>query len=129
MLSFSLDSPEFKSPPTPQFYSSNEFPGHYDRAGTLSPYGEQMLFVTDHVAKTGKNLTGETMSQAMLEWALSFGGRPDSALKTFIDNMQKENNSGKWPNCGADDDQGVLFVTVVNLCAERKARDILDGLM
>ena len=103
----SIDSPEFRDPPTPRYYSEEEFPGHYGRVGMLSPYGEQLLFVTEHVATTmGQDLNGESMSQAMLEWASSFGGRPDSALLNFVENMQKEDKSGKWPDCGADDHQG-----------------------
>lgn len=32
----SIEAPEFKSPATPKFYSSAEFPGHYE-SGSLSP--------------------------------------------------------------------------------------------
>lgn len=103
----SMEEPEFKNPPTPNFYSSEDFPGHYAETGMLSPYGEQLLFVTEYVGQTmNQDFTGEGMSQAMLEWAKSFGGRPDGALKTFVENMEKEDNSGKWPNCGADDHEG-----------------------
>ena len=96
-----ISKPEFRDPPAPRYYSSEDFDGHY-RFGMLSPYGEQMLFVTEHLAEGDVN--GEAMSKAMLEWATSFGGRPDSALKQFTENMQKD--EGQWPNCGADDDQG-----------------------
>lgn len=107
----SKEAPEFKDPPTPSYYSSTEFPGHYG-TGMLSPYGEQMLFVTEYVAAAAAAASGgsddvvdgPTMSVKLLEWAESFGGRPDSALKTFMENMKKED--GKWPNCGADDYQG-----------------------
>ena len=47
-------NPEFKDPPSPQFYNSEEYPGHY-QDGMLSPYGEQLLFVTDHIASTSVN--------------------------------------------------------------------------
>jgi ADP-ribosylglycohydrolase len=100
----SLTAPEFKDPPTPSFYSAADFPGHYG-PGMLSPYGEQLLFVTEYVASS-QSVDGHAMSQAMLEWAESFGGRPDHALTTFMANMNKEDGSGQWPNCGADDDQG-----------------------
>ncbi len=100
----SLEAPEFKNPPTPSFYSSADFPGHYG-PGALSPYGEQLLFVTEYLAKNG-NVDGAEMSKAMLAWAESFRGRPDHALNTFVENMKKEDGSGQWPSCGADDDQG-----------------------
>jgi ADP-ribosylglycohydrolase len=93
--------PEFRNPPTPRYYSSEEFEGHY-KFGMLSPYGEQMLFVTEYLARG--DFSGDGMSKAMLKWSTSFGGRPDSALKQFMENMQKD--EGQWPNCGADDDQG-----------------------
>ena len=101
----SVDTPEFRDPPSPKFYSASDFPGHYDKTGMPSPYGEQLLFVTEHVAKRG-NVDGQEMSRAMLEWADTFGGRPDSALNTFVENMRKDDKSGQWPNCGADDYQG-----------------------
>lgn len=102
-----VDEPEFLDPPAPKFYSAEGFPGHYKK-GMLSPYGEQLLFVTEYVAATMKqDFTGKAMSEAMLEWANTFGGRPDQALKTFIENMNKVD--GKWPNCGADDHEGAYL--------------------
>ena len=100
----SLEEPEFKDPPTPQFYSSKEFPGHYEK-GMLSPYGEQLLFVTEYCA-SGKTIEGAQMSEAFKEWATTFGGRPDHATTQVLENLEKED--GKWPNCGANDDQGEL---------------------
>jgi len=97
----SLEAPEFRDPATPKFYSSDEFPGHY-QAGMLSPYGEQLMFVTEHCA-TQKAVSSGPMSQSMLEWARTFGGRPDTALKEFIKNMEAGQN---FPDCGADDSQG-----------------------
>jgi len=97
----SLQRPEFKDPPTPRFYSAEEFPGHYG-SGMLSPYGELMLFVTEYCASCG-GVDGADMSEEMKDWAMTFGGRPDSALKKFLENMEAGN---KWPNCGADDSQG-----------------------
>ena len=71
-----VKAPEFREPPSPKFYSAEEFPGHYG-SGMLSPYGEQLLFVTEHVASTvGQDFTGAAMSDAMLTWAETFGGRP-----------------------------------------------------
>ncbi len=100
----SIEAPEFKNPPSPRWYNEEQFPGHY-RTGMLSPYGEQLLFVTEHLAEKG-TVDGAEMSKAMLTWAKTFGGRPDHALNTFVDNMNKQDGSGQWPNCGADDDQG-----------------------
>jgi len=101
----SVDAPEFKDPPTPSFYSSKEFPGHYEK-GMLSPYGAQLMFATKYTA-TVSEVAGDSMSTAMLEWANTFGGRPDHATKTFVENMGKDD--GKWPNCGADDNQGTTM--------------------
>lgn len=97
-------APEFKTVPTPQFYSSTEFPGHYQK-GMLSPFGEQLMFVTEYVANA-QDVVGADMSKAMFEWAETFGGRPDHALSEFVANMKKSDGSGAWPNCGADDAQG-----------------------
>ena len=100
----SLTQPEFRDPPTPKYYSGKDFPGHYERKGQLSPYGEQLRFVTEYVAK-GTKFTGASMSTAFLDFIQSFGGRPDSAMKAFVKNMEE----GKvWPDCGADDSEGTL---------------------
>lgn len=108
-----ITKPEFREPPSPKFYSATDFPGHYG-SGMLSPYGEQLLFVTEHVASTmTQDFTGEAMSHAMLEWANTFGGRPDSALNTFKENMNKDDRSGQWPECGADDDQAHIYMKIV----------------
>ena len=97
----SPEAPEFKDPPNPSFYSSSEFKGHYG-SGMLSPYGEQLLFVTEFSAAM-LSIDGSKMSDAMLEWANTFGGRPDHATTEFVKNMKE----GKiYPECGADDDQG-----------------------
>ncbi|CAB9498085.1 ADP-ribosylglycohydrolase [Seminavis robusta] len=48
-LLVSKDKPEFHNPPAPNFYSEREFPGHYSQ-GQASPYGEQLLFVTQFAA-------------------------------------------------------------------------------
>lgn len=98
----SLTEPEFKTPPTPSFYSSKEFPGHYG-PGQLSPYGEQLLFVTEYVMDHS-TLDGAKMSQALVKWAKTFGGRPDHALSTLVQNIE---NGKVWPDCGADDSQGM----------------------
>lgn len=115
-----VNAPEFLDPPSPRYYSSAEYPGHYAR-GQLSPYGEQLLFVTEHVASAGADstveassgITGKAMSLAMLEWAETFGGRPDSALKAFVENMKSDDASNHWPNCGADDHEAHIYMKIV----------------
>jgi hypothetical protein len=103
----SVDAPEFKDPPTPSFYNADEFPNHYG-PGMLSPYGEQLLFVTEHIASTGQ-VDGKEMSNAMMKWCSSdYTGRKDHALKTFEENM---NNGKTYPDCGADDNQGRVFLS------------------
>ena len=105
----SREQPEFREPPSPNYYSSTEFPNHY-MSGMLSPYGEQLLFVTQYTANTvgddANAMTGPAMSTAMYEWATTFGGRPDHATTTFIENMKAKQ---MYPECGADDDQGMFF--------------------
>ena len=118
----SQEEPEFLNPPSPSFYSSTEFPNHYLH-GMLSPYGEQLLFVTQYTAQqtsssssgaeTGE-LTGIEMSTAMYEWATSFGGRPDHATLTLIENIKAKKI---YPDCGADDDQGTYYVSVYYWCS------------
>jgi len=105
----SLSEPEFKNPPTPSYYSAEEFPNHYG-PGMLSPYGEQLLFVAEHLAAQG-TVDGKAMSDKLLEWADStYTGRKDSAMKEFIENMK----AGKsFPECGANDHQAHCFMKVV----------------
>ena len=87
-------------------------------------YGEQLLFVTEYVAdRTSPSISGEDMSDAMLKWAKSFGGRPDHALTTFIDNIEKE--SKKFPDCGADDDQAHIYMKIVPVAALHAGKDTL----
>lgn len=105
----SLETPEFKNPPTPSFYNAIEFPNHYG-AGMLSPYGELLLFTTQHLAATGQVDT-TAMTEQLYEWAESArSGRKDGALKTFVENVK----AGKtYPECGADDSQAVCYMKVV----------------
>ncbi|CAB9507790.1 ADP-ribosylglycohydrolase [Seminavis robusta] len=120
----SVETPEFRDPPSPKYYSATDFPGHYQN-GMLSPYGEQLLFVTEHVAST-MDLTGDAMSQEMFQWATTFGGRPDHALTTFIDNIKADK---KFPECGADDDQAHIYMKVVPVVARYHGKpDLVDRL-
>ena len=99
----SLDAPEFKDPPTPRFYTAQEFPGHY-QAGMLSPYGEQLLFVTEYCGSYKSVQAPDHMSEKMKEWAETFGGRQDHATKLFLQKMLAgEDKDGFY---GADDNQG-----------------------
>lgn len=125
----SLTEPEFREPAKPSFYSAEEFPGHYE-SGMLSPYGEQLLFVTEYVASTDeKTFGGESMSESMLQWATTFGGRPDGATKAFIKNMNKEDKSGKWLNCGADDHEAHIYMKIVPVVARYAGSpDLVDKL-
>ena len=114
----SLAKPEFKDPPTPSFYSSEEFPNHYDKAGKLSPYGEQLLFVTEYLVDTfgnsgsesdAKDIDGEDMSDKFVEFINTFGGRPDHAMKDVVANRGNEKKL-KFPESGANDSQAHCFV-------------------
>eukprot|EP00040_Diaphanoeca_grandis_P020181 m.107359 g.107359 ORF g.107359 m.107359 type:complete len:360 (+) comp27788_c0_seq1:140-1219(+) len=122
-----VNAPEFRDPASPRFYSADEFPGHYLN-GMLSPYGEQLLFVVEHVASTMKqDFSGAAMSQGMLAWSETFGGRPDSALKKFVENMKKDDQSGQWPNCGADDDQAHIYMKVIPVtCRYAGSAELVD---
>ena len=117
-LGKTIEAPEFVDPPSPNYYSSTEFPNHYLQ-GMLSPYGEQLLFVTQYTASksssssslssssssssSSKELTGDDMSHAMFQWATTFGGRLDHATTTFMEHIQANQ---MYPECGANDDQG-----------------------
>jgi ADP-ribosylglycohydrolase len=110
-LLLSRTKPEFRNPPLPKFYSSHEFPGHYG-PGQASPYGEQLLFVTQYAASLAKDALqlpllsspedddgnsqsmdpasiSESMSIAMQEWLQSFGGRADHAALQFLSCRQE----------------------------------------
>lgn len=122
----SATQPEFRRPPSPKYYSAEEFPGHYG-VGMLSPYGEQLLFATQHVAESG-GVEGESMSRAMLKWAQTFGGRADGALKTFVENMTEKGRT--WPDCGADDHQAHLYMKVVPVVARyAQQEELVDRLV
>ena len=103
----SLEAPEFKSPPTPNFYSSEEFPGHY-RDGMLSPYGEQLLFVAEYLVNANGVVDGNTMLHDMVAWAGEFGGRADHALTTVVQGVDKG-----FPQAGADDYQAHCFLKAI----------------
>lgn len=95
----SLEEPEFKTPPAPKYYSAEEFPGHYG-AGMLSPYGEQLLFVTEHLA-ANLEADGAKFSDSFMEWIDSFGGRLDSGMKKMKEHAAE---GKKYPELGDADD-------------------------
>lgn len=106
----SLSEPEFKDPPSPKFYSAKEFPGHYG-AGMLSPYGEQLLWVIEHLVASQGVVDGPIMLTSMVDWADSFGGRPDHALSTVVQNVKEK--AATFPDAGADDDQAHCFLKAI----------------
>jgi hypothetical protein len=106
------------------FYNHKEFPGHYN-FGSLSPYSEQLMQLTLHTASQGK-IEGTASADATYKWATAYTGRPDHAIKIFVENMDKLDKSGQWPNCGADDSQAHCFfraVPVTILYARSTERD------
>jgi len=120
----SLEAPEFNDPPTPSFYNAEEFEGHYGQ-GMLSPYGEQMMFVTEQVATKG-SVDGTELSKAMLEWIeSSYTGRKDSAMTAFVENMKADKS---FPECGADDNQGKIFEEMLPLMVVIVCRHVLHVL-
>lgn len=108
-----LSEPEFLTPPQPNFYSAQEFRGHY-QAGMSSPYGELLTHTLQHVASVGPtHLSGQTTSKALYTWAKSFGGRPDGALKKFIETYDQHKDATDYVCCGADDDQQAMIYAKV----------------
>jgi ADP-ribosylglycohydrolase len=107
--------PEYQpQPPAPKFYSSTEYPGHYG-PGQLSPYGEQLEFVTNYcrdllVNKGDGNLSIDSrhMTAAFKDWAETFGGRPDHATKLTLENIAKGEGDKRY--YGADDDQAHAYM-------------------
>lgn len=107
----SLDEPEFKTPPTPNYYSATEFPGHYG-AGMPSPYGEQLLWVVQHLVDEAAGVVdGPAMLKSMVAWAESYSGRPDGALKAVVQAVREENKA--FPEAGADDHQAHCFLKAI----------------
>jgi ADP-ribosylglycohydrolase len=101
----SVDAPEFKDPPSPKFYSAEEFPGHYG-PGMLSPTGEQLLFFAEYCGKH-KCVTAGHLSVQFKQWAETWGGRKDSATKEFLQCMKAADRSVEL--IGEEDKQGTYF--------------------
>jgi hypothetical protein len=100
------EAPEFQDPPTPVGYSSAEFPGHYE-AGMLSPWGEQLLFALQFVAKE-KAVNAGPMSVALMKWTENENmGYQDKGLTDFLTCMKAGDRSVEL--CGQDDDRGTYY--------------------
>eukprot|EP00538_Stauroneis_constricta_P011732 CAMPEP_0119557410 /NCGR_PEP_ID=MMETSP1352-20130426/9087_1 /TAXON_ID=265584 /ORGANISM="Stauroneis constricta, Strain CCMP1120" /LENGTH=346 /DNA_ID=CAMNT_0007604513 /DNA_START=104 /DNA_END=1144 /DNA_ORIENTATION=+ len=105
----SIEAPEFKDPATPSYYSSDEFPGHYE-AGMLSPWGEQLLFVTEYCGEH-QCVTAGHLSVRMKKWAETFGGRQDHNTKDFLKCMIAGDRSVEL--CGADNLDANFYMKVI----------------
>jgi hypothetical protein len=99
----SVEAPEFKDPPAPLGYSTDEYPGHYG-PGMPSPWGEQLVFATEYVGKS-LCVTSGHMSVRMVDWVESFGGVQDESLKEFAKCMKEVDRSVEV--AGAEDDRGM----------------------
>lgn len=77
-----LDTPEFKNPPTPSFYSATDFLDHYG-AGMLSSYGKLILVVYDptHCGYWTGRYHGNDGTEPYESVELGCSGRKDGALK------------------------------------------------
>ena len=111
--------PEFFHPPSCPYYSTEMFPGHYG-PGQVSPYGEEMLCLVDYMVKSkGEFASPEGFADALLHWAETFGGRPNSCTKQFA---ERRKAGGKYPKCGADDYQINSVIKAVVITARYYGR-------
>lgn len=94
-----ISSPEFNSALSCPFYSSKEFPGHYD-TGSVSPYGEQFLALLDSTRSNNGDV--EKTSQDFYDWLATYSGRKDHAGNEFFKNFGEGKRN---PESGADDAQ------------------------
>eukprot|EP00804_Cyclotella_cryptica_P029813 CCRYP_010744-RA/>CCRYP_010744-RA protein AED:0.00 eAED:0.00 QI:294/1/1/1/0/0/2/77/351 len=91
--------PEFNPTLSCPFYSSTEFPNHYDK-GQCSPYGEQFVALLKSVRSNNGN--ADIVAQNFYDWLTDYTGRKDKAGKEFHENYR---NGKRNPECGADDNQ------------------------
>jgi len=122
----SVEAPEFRTPPAMKFYSPADYPGHY-ASGMLSPYGEQLLFVAEHLAEKGR-VDGAAMVAATRAWARDvWTGRKDSATKQFLA-KDPPSKADDWRAAGVADHEAHCFMKVVPAtvlyagCAERRSK-------
>lgn len=117
------DAPEFQDPPSPEGYSSTDYPGHYE-AGMLSPWGEQLLFATQYVAKE-KLVTAGSMSVALMKWSESHGGYQDKGIEEFLTCMKAGDRSVEL--CGHDDDRACAYARIIpTVCLYAGEVDMLE---
>jgi len=89
------------------------FPGHYE-FGQLSPYGEQAVALLTFLneASSLSPIDGDVWAGAFYTWCKSFTGRPDHAMKAFIENTEA---GKKYPDVGADDNQAQSFGKIASV--------------
>mmetsp|Transcript_22693 Transcript_22693/g.42466 ORF Transcript_22693/g.42466 Transcript_22693/m.42466 type:complete len:353 (-) Transcript_22693:75-1133(-) len=109
------EAPEFFSPPSCPFYSSEENPGHYE-AGMSSPYGEEALALLDYMdAEGGEFADANAFAASLYNWSKNFKGYKNMCTKQFQANMDKLTEQGAsefFPACGSNDAQANLFFKI-----------------
>jgi len=104
------DNPEFFHTPSSPYYSTEAHPGHYG-LGQVSPYGEELLCLLNHMAKhKGEFGSPDAFADDLLAWGGSFGGRPNGCTRKFVEQRKA---GAKYPECGADDSQASCFIKAV----------------
>jgi len=117
------DTPEFQEPPSPVGYNSTDYPGHYE-SGMLSPWGEQLLFAIQYVAKE-KLVTAGPMSVALMKWVESNGGYHDQGIQDFLTCMKAGDRSVEL--CGKEDDRACAFARIIpTICLYAGEVDMLE---
>lgn len=99
--------PEFNSKLSCPFYSPAEFPGHYGH-GQVSPYGEQFLSLLGSTRSNKGDI--DKIAQNFYDWAASYTGRKDGALKEFCEHYSQGKRN---PDSGADDSQAQCLYKAV----------------
>ena len=64
------------------------------------------------VKSSGDFLSPEDFADSLLEWAETFGGRPNHCTKQFV---ERRKEGAKFPKCGADDSQANSLIKAVVL--------------
>jgi len=101
---------EFNSVFSCPYYSPKDFPGHYE-LGQPSPNGEQLLAMFDIVYECGNDdQNGDNYAAKFRTWLNSYTGRKDGPAEIFEKNYD---NGLRYPKCGADDDQAMVFFKAI----------------
>lgn len=121
-----IEKCEFNSVASCPFYSTKEFPGHYN-VGQPSPYGEQLVAMYRIVNDCAKDPTqrdnGDSYAMGFKTWLASYSGRKDSVGKAF---EEKIDAGQKYPDVGIDDDQAMsLYKAVVAFETETKLEPLV----